>query len=58
MDEYVRSANNYAIKQVIKDSIDFDCEIILQLLKARKIDDLENFLTLRLGCKFEPRIIK
>jgi len=58
MDEYVRSANNYAIKQVIKDSIDFDCEIILQLLKARKIDDLENFLTLRLGCKFEPKIIK
>ena len=58
MDEYVRSANYYAINQVIKDSIDFDCEIILQLLKAHKIDDLENFMTLKLGCKFEPKIIK
>lgn len=58
MDEYVRSANYYAINQVIKDSIDFDCEIILQLLKARKIDDLKNFMTLKLGCKFESRVIK
>ena len=58
MDEYVRSANNYAIKQVIKDSIDFDCEIILQLLKAKKFNDLENYITKRTGIKFEPKIIE
>ena len=58
MDEYVRSANYYAIKQVIKDSMDFDCEVIMQLLRDKKFNDLENYITKRTGIKFEPRIIK
>ena len=53
MDDYERLSNYFAINREIKDSIEYDCEVLKQLLEAKKIDHVENFLWKRLGAPFK-----
>ena len=53
MDDYERLSNYFSMNKIIKDSIEYDCEILKQLLEAKKFDQVKYFLWKRLGAPFK-----